>query len=556
MRSSKKRSQEQIFKELFHQLRVHNREVSESPDRLDPVMKLLLQSFSYSLAKSDARLQQTWDQARASLIQAVCPGPGRWPVPAHTVMRCVPVDDIINVDTSTRFYYKEEREGGSTFFFAPVVTSRVLKASTRHVFLSSETGVFDLSPYNEKGESVGKLARNPVRGSDRWVAHIAVQFSGPPSALDSAGLYIHAGAEAQRNLHWGNWYFSYLDDPSVLMPPFCPGRADNIERKLGIEGQAFDWGGFRDAITIFQDLNTGFVRLPEKNATSWKTSPIAASLTRRCSDQGLRVPPSNEEFYWIRVELPQNCDPSCFDRPVEFCFDAILANNRAEFTLLRHTGGRRLFEIEIPVDIPKILEIVSVTDSVGNDYRPAHTVSYDRQVRPYSLEERDDRLSVWIDLSDSLDVLPDRASLVYSTTDGPKANGIEAGKITSLYQSHPGLQEVHNLTSVTGGMPAKSDEQLVREASVRLRQRDRALTFVDIADWCVTFDPRIRTAECSNAIERIDGKVLRCIKVRINVNSENFSGENELVELKCRLEVFLKSRSAVNSRYLVEIAGE
>ena len=128
IKSSPSRSPEKIFADMHRELRTWNQQVPESPERLDPVLKILMQLHAHQLSLIDKRLDSVWEMAANSLIRAVCPESKRWPVPAYTVMRCQPSDPVVEVDPHLRFFYKEKREGGQTFFFSPLRKERLLAA--------------------------------------------------------------------------------------------------------------------------------------------------------------------------------------------------------------------------------------------------------------------------------------------------------------------------------------------------------------------------------------------------------------------------------------------
>jgi hypothetical protein len=97
-------------------MRAWNTQIPESPERLDPVLRILMQLYSHQLAHIDQRVEHVWSAAANSLIRSLCPECLRYPVPAFTVMQCDPLDPVVEVDIHTRFFYKERREGGQTFF--------------------------------------------------------------------------------------------------------------------------------------------------------------------------------------------------------------------------------------------------------------------------------------------------------------------------------------------------------------------------------------------------------------------------------------------------------
>jgi hypothetical protein len=222
-------------------------------------------------------------------------------------------------------------------------------------------------------------------------------------------------------------------------------------------------------------------------------------------------------------------------------------------TSFKHTGGSRLVELELPDDISTIFDITSVTDSNNREYVPTHEVLSDRDLGHYSLEERSDRLALWFDFTAQVDKLPDAIKVAYTVTAGVNANGISAGRITELYENHPGIESATNIISVKGAVPAKTEEQVIVEASSRLRSRDRALTFDEIAKWTSSFDPRIQSVKCDNGVQRFERGVRRCIVVTVKGGKDDFHSDEEAGLLKRRLASFLKARTPVNTQFAVEI---
>jgi hypothetical protein len=235
-------------------------------------------------------------------------------------------------------------------------------------------------------------------------------------------------------------------------------------------------------------------------------------------------------------------------------FSSFVATNRNELNLFRHTGGDSLVEIELAEPIETILDIVKIEDSRGNEYAPRHLIQPGTERFSYTMEQRNNHLALWFDLTSSMELPPDSLTVTYSITDGVAANGIAEGKITELYESHPGINAAVNVLPVRGAMPARTDEQLVTEISTRLRNRDRALSFAAISDWSTTFDPRIMKAVCANGIERTRRGVRRCIVVKVTVKQDDFYSEDETKLLAQRLTRFLRSRSPVNTQFRVEVA--
>jgi len=547
------RTQDQIFDEMYRELRAYNADIPESQERMDPILRILMQAYAHQLEQVDSRLDKTWEISSSELIRSVCPDKGRWPVPACSVMRCEPIDPTVEVDTHTRFFYKEKREGGKTFFFSPECSSRIIDAQTKKIYLRNENKIIDLSPVDEGGFGSGQI-NIPASPGGNWEIYVGVQYFGPPSGLKDAIIFASGSNEALSQLRWAHWSPGNADGFFELKNGFCPGMDCTIEDVLTNTEGITDWGGLRNGRDLFSTLENNFVKLQPAFCEKWAEGPIDKELAQLCNENMTAVPPGDDYYYWIKMDLDVKGDRTAFQSPINFHFDCFIVTNKNELTLFKHTGGNKLVEIEIPEDIKTILEIVTVVDSDGNDYHDVHDLQSIEDQRVYILEERGDKLVLWFDYSNILKKIPESITVTYSVTAGTDANGIDRGKIVALYENHPGIKSCENIVPVTGSIPARTEKQILTEVSSRLRQRDRAVTFEDISSWAMIFDPRIKSVTCRNGIERMKkGGVRRCIVLTLSLNFEDFYSDDEISLLKSRLIHFLKARSQVNSQYQVEV---
>ena len=60
-------TREQIFRDMFRELRAWNPEISESPERMDPILRILLQMYAGQLERIDHRVDRIWEIATQSL---------------------------------------------------------------------------------------------------------------------------------------------------------------------------------------------------------------------------------------------------------------------------------------------------------------------------------------------------------------------------------------------------------------------------------------------------------------------------------------------------------
>ncbi|RKX23768.1 MAG: hypothetical protein DRP45_09705, partial [Candidatus Zixiibacteriota bacterium] len=192
-KNQKAKSQDEIFADLYRQLRAWNPDVPESPERADPIVRTLLKLYSFQLSRLDQRIDQVWDIATRSLIRALVPECRRWPVPAFTVMRCEPADAVVEIDQHASFFYKEPREGGQTFFFSSAASEKLVNASVKHMYLALEDSIIDLSP-----EAVDSLPSTLPTGKDSQAGelYIAIEHDGLPSDFDGTRVFLNGDPEA------------------------------------------------------------------------------------------------------------------------------------------------------------------------------------------------------------------------------------------------------------------------------------------------------------------------------------------------------------------------
>jgi len=550
MPTERARTQQQIFDNMHRELRAWNPSIPESPDRLDPILRILLQLYSHELARIDKRVSDLWEIATNSLVRSLNPECRRWPVPAYTVMRCDITDPVVEIDRHTRFFYREEREGGQTYFFAPLKTDKLVDAHVRYVFLRTENNVVDLRlSGSTNSKRAPDLSLSPATSGQ---VYVGLEFGSRPADMGSCAVFLKGDKAALRQMRWGWWQPSAASGQFYEDARFCPGLTSTIEDIVAPGRGNGDWGGLRSSTSLFGQLEDHYVVIPQTFAATWELAPVDPDFAAQAGRLGLETPPADERLYWIRVDLPPGGSKGSLTTPLELWFNTCVVVNQNELTLFKHTGGNHLIDMQIPENIEHILEIGSVTDSGGRHYLPRHQLHLDQSAGTYIIEEQGDRIVLWFDFSTETGLPPDSLTVTYSVTAGTRATGISAGKISDLYESHPGIETAANLLPTTGAIPARSVQQIVDEVTARLRNRDRALTFDEITRWTGTFDPRIRSSKCRHGIELTDTGVRRCIVVSLDVDRDQFCSDDEVTLLRARLSSFLKSRAPLNTHFQVE----
>jgi hypothetical protein len=552
MDDERSRTAEEIFRDMHRELRSWNTDIPESPDRMDPILRIVLKLYASQLASIDGKITDTWTHASNALIRSMYPESMRWPVPAFTVIQAAPSDPVVHVDPQSRFFHKEEREGGRTFFFSTLRTEKILNATLKGLYYAAGDGVRDISPAPREGTRVADRMRSAGGAGGDAAVYLALEYGGAVEDFGDALLFLRGSAEALMQLRWSRWQ-PCIDGRFYEEGGFCPGLAGTLDDIFSTGGKTLDWGGLRRSSDIFRPLENSFVVVPRSFTTSWRRGNPDDVFMNAAASAGVSLPESAETCFWVRIQLPSRGDRSAFQSPFRADFDCFVAVNRREQTLFKHTGGNRIVEIEIPENPDDILEVISVSDSGGKSYVPLHEALTSGESRFYNLLEQNGRLCLWFDFSAEIELPPDSITVNYSVTAGTGANGISAGKITELYESHPGISSLRNVVPVSGAVPAKNERQIVAEVSARLRGRDRAMSFDQMIGWVKTFDERITEADCAKGVMRTESGVRKCVVVRVTVRPKDFYSDDEIELLRVRLSSFLKARTSINSQFKVEI---
>jgi len=237
MADHKSRTKEQIFVDMHRELRTWNREIPESSDRMDPVLKILLQLYAQQLARIDQRIDEVWKTAADSLIKSVSPESKRWPVPAFTVMRCKPTDPMVAVDHHTRFFHREERDGGQTFFFSPRRNENLVHAEIKNILLKTDDTLVDMSPSGMEGSSTHTRINLTAPGGKATEIYISLVHDGPPSNFKNAAIFLKGNTDALKQLRWAYWHPCTSAGRFNDSCSFCPGLTSDLETMFSENGQ-------------------------------------------------------------------------------------------------------------------------------------------------------------------------------------------------------------------------------------------------------------------------------------------------------------------------------
>ncbi|MGM0484904.1 MAG: hypothetical protein ACQERI_10180, partial [Candidatus Krumholzibacteriota bacterium] len=307
MKSEKARTADQIFQDMHRELRAWSEDVPESPDRLDPLLRILMQLYAGQLASIDGMIKHTWEAASGALIRSICPEGMRWPVPAYTVIRAEPSDPAVTVDPETSFFYKEEREGGDTFFFSSLKDEKILQARARNIYFVSGGRVYDISPAEPDSTRVSASHQtSSFSGAEAYI-YAAFEYEGHADDFQGSSIFLRGEEEALKQLQFSKW-LPCVDGGFDGESGFCPGLYAAVGGTFANTDRVLNWGGLRRSKDLFKPLENNFVPITDDFATAWRPGNPDSSFVDMMKREGVEMPAGPEGLYWIRIILPKGGD--------------------------------------------------------------------------------------------------------------------------------------------------------------------------------------------------------------------------------------------------------
>jgi hypothetical protein len=544
------KSKEEIFRELIQDARKFWPELPDTPERMDPVLRMLFGAFSSQFESLYNSLEETSDKTFESMARHMYYDALRSPTPAVTLLQFEPTDEGIEIDELTTMLYSEERgRERSTYYFSPVARLHLVQASPTFLFLQMEEGLLDLTTrILNKEDEIESPQIYPIQGGSpelinegRMVFYFGIKNGNGSNEMPDINLYVDAPEKILSLLRWGTWI------PSDTEGDF------NIERKVFPEKGSFDFS-WQDKISPLlphhRSPNDFLVEFENHyySLTNLVLSPPPGELNKLLGENYQNLLGSCEDMAWIKVILPSEVMERNLLEIRGIYLNCVPTINLSYQTHSHVTQGLPLVEITLQDPLDSVYRIEEIRDSVGNYYENRLLTSNLLSPYLFSIREEGEYPKIVIHYEKEQKV-PERIQITYSITQGDDANGIEPGLINELYDKrrHPGIESVKNITRTLGGRRAPSREDILRGFTHLLRNHSRAITSKDLVDLTSSFDPRILKATCQSGIERGPHGARRCINIHITLRESSFSTSGEKEYFRKRLKTYLTIRSPVNS---------
>ncbi len=216
-----------------------------------------------------------------------------------------------------------------------------------------------------------------------------------------------------------------------------------------------------------------------------------SQLTELLSSESSKLPDKLGPLYWIQIESDKRIPTEGLNSFKLAATNCVVGLNAHYLKQSYFYHGPGPMEINPQNTADEIFEIVSLDDNRGRSYSNIYMSARNAQNQYHYVPRIDGNIFKLIVIPPETEKIPDRFSLSYRISSGEMANGIEAGLIDSLYNPHPGIESVINITTTKGGTYAGSFNDMLKAFPSVLQSYNRAVVPSDFESLAISFDRRV-----------------------------------------------------------------
>jgi len=548
--------EEAILRRILRQASEEIEGLSADPKLADPVVLLLLRAFAREYAELYLQVERTTDRAFRALVRRLLTFP-RAPRPAQTVLQFQVSDPGVAVDDAVMAVGRRAVASGSgqeelPIHFTPLGSFRLGEASPTAAVLVAPGGrasllqaAGDWKPGPSTPAPPGWAAPAGRSAPDLYLALDGVPPSDPALA---PGFFLDGDQRACRSLLWGVW--ERIGAGGAVEARLEPGWSISFHPR-DPDPELFSFRS--DTRAESSPFEPRFVRLPIGGGAAAPEVPAAAGGPAAAA---VPRPAEGRRREWWRVQTPPETDPEALSglRLRGQCVPAI---NRQLARVSFNVAAVPEQSVTLPVTLQDLLSVEEIEDiGSGQVYRDRGGPDGFREPRSYRLREDPEGRVVLLLRDDLFGRRSTQIQVRYATTLGDRANGLERGSVTALYESRPGLRGVTNVVASGGGEAARPQPEQEDELRAALRTHARCVVAQDYREMARLFDPRrVQAVEVRPGVARGPRGLRRCVEVVVQVPLGEFVSEGESEHFVRGLQRHLESRSPVTEAVRVRLAS-
>lgn len=532
---------------MFEEARGIWPDFSTSPQQMDPVVHMMFKAVASRLKEINDKINNVSETIINDLACRIFFDGLLHPIPSSTILKFSTGSSETGIDMLTEAcWVNTSIQPSTTFYFSPAEARDLHPVEA--VFALSINGdgmnIMWTNPgWDGRGEFLGhfEAARVDANLEDRDYVYIGLKPAGRDTEVSKSDIFVLASPDLLEFLRWSRWRFTQSN--GAFGDRIVPGER-KLEKIRGLKAtpKLSLWGHNYYPFEHKEEYEGYFFDI-EQGVAGNTPSQLALALAGSGSELLDNLGP----LYWIQIESDRSIpskELKSFELAATNCAVGINTHYLKQSYFYYGPGP---MEINPQVTADEVYEVVALEDNHGRSYSNVYTSPRNENNQCYYVPRIDGNTFRLIVTPPEADAIPDRFYLGYRTSSGEAANGINAGLISSLYNPHPGIESVINLTATKGGTSARSFNDMIRAFPNVLQSYNRAVVPSDFESLAISFDKRIVSARARpGSIER--GGVLRgCIEVELDLGGYNFRLPEEGSLFLSRLARFLEMRSPIGT---------
>lgn len=540
-------TQEEILERMFNDARRIWPDFSTSPQQMDPVIHMMFKAMSSRLKEVNDSIGNISEMIIRDLACRIFFDGLLHPIPTSTILKYTTGPSQTTIDHSTEACWTNTAVKPSvTFYLSPAESKTLLPIEAVTALAKNADGAHVLwtdPQWSGKNHLLVDFDSANVESNidEKDCIYIGLKLNSDEVRFPAANLFIMSSPELLGIMRWGRWRFTTSSGVFSKPDLTVTENLKNIDSKK-VNPEISLWGHNYFPHEHIEEYSDYFFDIPKG-----EVGAPPPEMRQSFSNQELTFWENFEPLYWIKIESDMRISSDLiksFELAATNCLVAINSHLQKQ-NFFYHGPGAMSFQLQSPAK--EIYEIINITDNRGRQYSNVYgaTAEVDAGCRFLPRVDKDQLRLMIIPPEEGTD--PDRFSVEFKTSTGQAANGITAGNIDSLYNPHPGIETVINLTTTKGGVNARTFDDMLAAFPHVLRSHNRAITASDYESLAVTYDNRVEFAKAALGSTIRNGVVLRCVSLEVNVGKHKFEPAEESKLFLTRLQIFLEARSPMGT---------
>lgn len=300
MSNKKEQIKSRMLKNAASQWGIPANEIEMS---FDPIISLLLGACASEIEKVSNKINESESRVTEKIIQLMTPDTIFGPKPSHSIMRTLPTEDSIIVDTNFLFSYKKKNteKASNNFrevFFSPIQDFKVVKASLNYMVFGSQISEVD------ETKELTTLFRSNKEFIDKSTLYLGITSESKSISLKDSSIYFEL-----QDLEVSTLFYHHLKNAKW----FVNEKEVKVESGFGNDETLTESNYLLDedsgkVANIIDEVKNNYSRYFITIKDNFETKKeIPDAFNETISNHKIAI---DENTFWLKVVFPRVIDES------------------------------------------------------------------------------------------------------------------------------------------------------------------------------------------------------------------------------------------------------